>query len=189
MKKWLGLGGLLALLMLSLVGCIRLPEVGTSPAPSPPVQTFPATPIGVSPTVPMRPTVTVPATTLPTPCVSVARANPQATARLGSSLLSFVQRYGEPVSCAMNDLRFPVGSDGGYTLDLPDSDPVRLLTVTADAGNIWDALTQQRVCQGYMPPNPVFIGSSGNIYTYQTDEGMVEYINGPDTCTLEFTGM
>lgn len=80
------------------------------------------------------------------------------------------------------------GSGVGYTIDMPDIDPVRDLTITAIAGVTWDAFTQQRVCESLLPPNPVFQYQSGNIYVFSTDEGMVQYDAYANSCTLMFTG-
>jgi hypothetical protein len=170
------------------------PSQEASPLPTPmQVPTSTHTPTPLLPARTSVPTLATPGAPTPTPCVSVTGTAARASQpRLGAPLAVFVVAYGQPVVCAMNDLRFPVegvGAAGGYTIDLPDSDPVRFMQVTADAGVVWDALTQQRVCQGYLPPDPTFVGSSGNIYTYQTTEGMVELINGSDGCVLEFTGM
>lgn len=76
----------------------------------------------------------------------------------------------------------------GYEVTVPDESTARSVVVTANVGVAWDDLTEQRICQGFFPPNPTFESQSNGSYLYTTDEGEIEYMPLPDTCEMAFTG-
>lgn len=99
---------------------------------------------------------------------------------------SFANTYGQPVSCTGDEAVF---QGKGYTVMVIASEPtVRSLVASADVGVTWDALTEQRVCQGFFPPNPKFerVDSNGTYY-YATDAGEIEYMPLTNTCQVAFT--
>lgn len=75
----------------------------------------------------------------------------------------------------------------GYTIEMPNSDPVRQLTVQADAGVSWDQMQEYGICESFLPTNPVYESSFNGNYLFMTDAGQVELTPLPNMCTLAFT--
>jgi len=133
----------------------------------------------------------------PTPlgaCVSAATPTtvalgpgPGATiARLGASLANFVYIFGQPIACGPGTLEFR-GQD--FTIDVPRQDPVRSLWVTALKGETWNSVDEDRICEGFFPPNPNLITTltSPMREFYSTDGGDIVYLPKDSMCAMQFT--
>lgn len=90
------------------------------------------------------------------------------------------------IQCSPTDLLL---GGVGYTLALPNASPVRSLVLTADAGVSWDQLQEQRICEGFFPPNAVFESVLGGHYLFKTDGGTVDFQPLPNQCVLKLTGV
>src|SRR6266567_3753429 len=183
--------GLLMILLLLVSGCQGSVAV-SSPTGSKSTPMSTETP-GVSKSSPSTPTQ-LPSSPSPTPCVNAASPTvvtpgpgPEGeTARLGTSLANFVIAFGPATECTKGHVEF---RGPNFTVDLPNSSPVRSLCVTALPGLTWNRVDEDRICEGFFPPHPNLITTLDQPYRefYSTDEGDIVYLPKDSLCAMQFT--
>src|SRR6266567_473118 len=182
--------GLLMILLLLVSGCQAGPTpTRTTPSPQ---HTSIVTQV-VSKSSPSTPTQ-LPSSPSLTPCVNAASPTtvtpgpgPEGeTARLGTPLANFVIAFGPATECTRGRVEF---TGPNFTVNLPNSSPVRSLWVTALPGLTWNRVDEDRICEGFFPPNPNLITTLDQPYRefYSTDEGDIVYLPKDGLCAMQFT--
>ncbi len=72
--------------------------------------------------------------------------------------------------------------DGKYSVITGMTSPIVDITVTGFT-DVWD---QYAVCEGFLPPDPVFENANGSDYMFGTGLGQVEMIITKSACVLMF---
>lgn len=141
-----------------------------------------SSPSGVLPTQPV-PTPTITGVASPTQIKVVACLESVTTGRphVGGPLSDFPGAYGQPWRCSVPDVKWILQD---YTLDMRISLTVSKVTVMALAGTTWDARTQQRRCDQYLPDNVTFLKSDGATVYYNAPIGTVMVVQMVNACTL-----
>lgn len=74
-------------------------------------------------------------------------------------------------------------TDGKHSVVTGKTSPV----VNVVVQHFTDTLEQHRVCEGFLPANPMFENQVSNDYFFMTNLGEVELSVGDDYCVLQFT--
>lgn len=74
-------------------------------------------------------------------------------------------------------------TDGKYSVVTGIESPVMNIVIQ----HFTDVFEQHRVCEGFLPTDPVFENQVNNDYFFMTRLGEVELSVGDDYCVLQFT--